>query len=493
MNSTTRSLTAASKGVLRKLGLVTVLVMVCWLIPASPALANFSTLPGWYWLNPLPVSSGDGANWLSAAMYGNDAWISGAGATLLHSTDSGRTWQPQDTSSTVDLNDLTFVSPTVGWAGNWEAVMRTTDGGQGWTTTDPCGTDTVQCLFALDATHAWAGCSPYNKKRAWTSLFRTTDGGASWATLSLPCPFDDVVFTSPTDGWGVADTDTVVDPGNGAMPFIVDVTSTIYRSSDAGTTWTPVRTAPHEDLDCVASSDASHIVAGGASVTVQGPYTPPTYAPLVVRSADTGADWSPSAPPAGAADHVTDLTFADDSRGWAATSRFGYEQGTVYATTDGGANWSVLGSQGFDAIAGAASGDLVACDDTHLMAAPAGRPYSSVDPSSSALGTADICGLSFADQQQGWAVSRSATVYRTTNAGARWDSSTIPFGYHALYDVYYQGPTRLWAVGGSGAMVRSTDNGVTWSDVDSTTSQLLMGITFDSAGAGWAVGGSSQR
>jgi len=190
-------------------------------------------------LNPLPVSSGDGADWLSAAMYGNDAWISGAGATLLHSTDSGRTWQPQDTSSTVDLNDLTFVSPTVGWAGNWEAVMRTTDGGQGWTTTDPCGTDTVQCLFALDATHAWAGCSPYNTKRAWTSLFRTTDGGASWATLSLPCPFDDVVFTSPTDGWGVADTDTVVDPGNGAMPFIVDVTSTIYRSSDAGTTWTP--------------------------------------------------------------------------------------------------------------------------------------------------------------------------------------------------------------------------------------------------------------
>lgn len=138
MNGTTRSPTAASKGVLRKLGLVTVLVMVCWLIPASPALANFSTIPGWCWLNPLPAGN---QTWLSASMYETDAWISGSGPTLLHSTDSGRTWQPQDTSSTVDLDDLTFVSPTVGWADNWEAVMRTTDGGQGWTTTDPCGTN----------------------------------------------------------------------------------------------------------------------------------------------------------------------------------------------------------------------------------------------------------------------------------------------------------------------------------------------------------------
>ena len=125
--------------------------------------------------------------------------------------------------------------------------------------------------------------------------------------------------------------------------------------------------------------------------------------------------------------------FADGSRGWAATSRLGYESGTVYATTDGGASWSVLGWQGFDAIACAPSGDLVACcDDTHLMADPAGCPYASVDPSSSALGTVTIYGMSFADQEQGWAVAGGATVYRTTNAGARWDSSTIPFGHQEL-------------------------------------------------------------
>jgi len=68
---------------------------------------------------------------------------------------------------------------------------------------------------------------------------------------------------------------------------------------------------------------------------------------------------------------------------------------------------------------------------------------------SSALGTAEIAALSFADQQQGGRSRRAPlSIARPTPARAG-THRTIPFLdsiAQPLYDVYYQGPTRLWAV-----------------------------------------------
>lgn len=501
MNSETRSLTGGSKGVHRKLGLVSVLVMACWLLLSGTAFANFSTIPGWYWVNPLPAGI---HTWISASMYEDEAWISSADSLLLHSTDSGRTWRTLNSNGPTGLDDLSFTSPTAGWALKYgQGVQRTTDAGQTWTSSlNPGGWFTD--LYCLDATHVWAGWTDSSSYVSTThTYYYTTDGGASWQTETLPVPFEDVVFTSATDGWGVGNSYTFTVGG-----AINDVTSTIYHTTDAGVTWSVARNAPHEELNSITAVDASHLVVGGATVTYRGVNTLASFSPLAARSSDGGVSWSSATLPDvwNYEGRVRSLAFSDDTRGWARTEyshddNYGNVTITeaVYATTDGGATWSTLGTQGATAIACNSAGDLVACDSNHVMAAPWGSPFAVVDPSSIGS-TGAPTSLCFSSAQRGWGVS-GTTVYSTTDGGARWDQSLITSLTAAdqLNRICCQtvtgGPlgqlVLLWAVGDKGTMVESADDGATWSAVDSTTSQDLTDITFSDDSNGWAVGGAS--
>ncbi|HVC33044.1 MAG TPA: hypothetical protein VNL16_05995 [Chloroflexota bacterium] len=62
-----------------------------------------------------------------------DGWIASPRGSLLHSTDAGQTWQPATISSN-SFSDVSFASPSVGWAlsGEGPGLWATGDGGKSW-------------------------------------------------------------------------------------------------------------------------------------------------------------------------------------------------------------------------------------------------------------------------------------------------------------------------------------------------------------------------
>ena len=159
------------------------------------------------------VSSGEDLR--SLALAGTtDVWAVGTGhragyfdttrnGQYLHSTDSGVTWTTgwQGTPATATgLSDVTFFDREQGWMAGDES--------------NPSGP---------------------NKPVVW----RTSDRGATWQSVSLndTVGAGDIAFASATSGWLAAGT-------------------TLWRSTDAGVTWTPQITGG-DPVTWIQAEDAS--------------------------------------------------------------------------------------------------------------------------------------------------------------------------------------------------------------------------------------------
>lgn len=79
------------------------------------------------------VTSGTGDNLMSITISGNDAWICGEGGAVVYSNTAGQTWVAQTANTSVDFNDVAFVSATEGWLVGLSGEMKyTSDGGTTW-------------------------------------------------------------------------------------------------------------------------------------------------------------------------------------------------------------------------------------------------------------------------------------------------------------------------------------------------------------------------
>jgi len=109
---------------------------------------------------------------------------------------------------------------------------------------------------------------------------------------------------------------------------------------------------------------------------------------------------------------------------------------------------------------------------------------------------ADLYAVSFVDANNGWAVGNVdsttmlATIIHTVDGGITWTSQTSNTAQdEALYGVVFVGPMNGWAVGTSGTIVVTADGGNTWTPQASGTTQDLNGVGFAADGQnGWAVG-----
>ncbi|HEX9972820.1 MAG TPA: FlgD immunoglobulin-like domain containing protein, partial [bacterium] len=109
----------------------------------------------------------------------------------------------------------------------------------------------------------------------------------------------------------------------------------------------------------------------------------------------------------------------------------------------------------------------------------------------------EITGISFIDEQVGWAISYDGYVFQTTDGGQQWsflDSirvssiTTVPF--HPIRDIEFVTADSGWAIGGiSGVMViaRTTNGGKDWTNPDATGSSLQE-VTFLNNKLGWICG-----
>lgn len=238
----------------------------------APAVGSTSSSPG--------LSVSNGQLWaLIGSGSGGDRQVP---PSLAVSTDGGSTWArtapisvPGHPEQLVRVSQGSgfVVSASTGGSRNSSSLLETTDGGTSWRRlADPCGNLADQRLSAVDANHLWLTCGsePGAGLQA-KAVYFSTDGARTWR---------------PTASVGLAKATSVGSlPGSG---YIVGLAATSDRH-----VW---------------------LVLGDGSVEV---------------STDQGHTWRPafSLPPAtGGAEEVT---FVDQSHGWALTTR------GLWRTTDG--------------------------------------------------------------------------------------------------------------------------------------------------------------
>lgn len=210
-----------------------------------------------------PGDEGPNAIWYLAAGHASQPGTLYAGiepAALHASRDRGASWAPltglneHPTSTTwqpakgglalhsiyVDPREAKRIYAAVSAGG----VYRSDDGGDSWT---PCNRG-VRAEYLPDTRPETGHCvhrivlSPADPDRLYqqshTGCYRSDDRGASWIeiTAGLPSDFGYAVATDPRD----PDTVFVIPEESSHMRTTVGGAITVYRSRDAGATWSPL-------------------------------------------------------------------------------------------------------------------------------------------------------------------------------------------------------------------------------------------------------------
>jgi photosystem II stability/assembly factor-like uncharacterized protein len=224
--------------------------------------------PGWQAGATISATGGTifDATFLDAA----NGWAVGSGGGLYHTVDGGSTWATVVTGITNDLDQVVFADPQDGYVRGNNIILQTTNGGVSWQQLPTTFPNTMASLSAPSPSMLAVYATPNN---APDGVYISTNSGISW-TLSLTATnINQVLFTSPLDGWvvganavlrtvdGGASWQTVFDasgpggtsnnylqiywldaangfmlafPGGGPSPEIL-----VLRTTDGGHAWTP--------------------------------------------------------------------------------------------------------------------------------------------------------------------------------------------------------------------------------------------------------------
>ncbi len=338
--------------------------------------------------------------------------------------------RPGDTPA---LEAIHMVDALTGWAltarTGASTLLRTTDAGAHWTVVAPRSSSgqemPVYQVSVLSALIAWAvpaGTIPENT----TQIFHTIDGGRTWSHVTIPARSGySIHFIDARDGWLLSDEG----PALGSQA--VDV----YRSTDAGETWTRVARAGLRDESNglpfggdkggITFLNATTGWITGATNGLDSIYLFVTY--------DGGSAWRqqqlPVPPQAGphwealtrpptfftAHDGVLPVSYSifNNSKETGVISVF-------YMTRDGGATWKYT-----TPLSGCCSSTFADINhgwvtDGHLlyMTSDGGRNWTVIRPGPF---FADVRQLDFVSSGVGWAVRETSPfLLKTVNGGHTW-------------------------------------------------------------------------
>jgi len=284
----------------------------------------------------------------------------------------------------------------------------------------------------ISATTGWAllfGTPPSTR----SYVYRTTDGAKHW-NLQLDLAgagFGDIKFFDSKRGmvW---------------IGFPIQ----LYRTSDAGSHWSPVSLPPYQ-ADEVTYSDPSHIWLLASEPD-------PGLLRHFFATSDGGNAWTELAWPKGAVWAnklaVGHLQFRQPGEGWLATAE-GSEP-AVYSTADGGASW-----------------------ERHALPRPSGLD-NAVDTYVSLLPGAGV--IAYID----FGPPMDLIQYTSFDGGTTWSLVTHPPNAPAQ-DISFQDSSHWWAAG-SGTLWKSSDAGRSWKFVYQEPNSWVFQPRFIDMKHGWA-------
>ena len=460
----------------------------------SAGICTSSNPAGWCWVQPAPHSneltalaingrtihavgrrtsmrsSDDGATWQidfnGIDVYWSDvaspapgvlvaaatASYGGSGLDLgLHrSTDGGQAWTfvlPQP------VNAVVFESATTGIAVG-AGIWRTTDGGVNWSVVQALSIMQLD-LVVSPAPGVYVAIGSMLNTPA--LIMRSVDGGLTW-TSPAPGTSDhlaDIAFGTATDG-------------------VIATNGNVLRTTDGGASWSAPIAVTTSLIDTVAFANGSTVVAMGAFGEV-------------FRSSDAGLTWSAgNTPLLSGAQNIARMKFLSATDGYAV----GF-YGQIWRTTDAGQNWSlVAGGSSLETF------DSIEFRGGEGMAAAGGGVFRTLDGGATWENMGGGIAFDVALLDATVRVAVGAGIRRTTDRGQTWStvhSTAVGQTLRAVDFVPSTGTTgvAVGSNGSSGFMLRTTDGGQTWSSVFVGAVPALATVAFSAStpNLGIAAGG----
>jgi photosystem II stability/assembly factor-like uncharacterized protein len=168
--------------------------------------------------------------------------------TFAVSSDGGQSWQkvtpplPHGVVSVV----VDPAQPSTVFALGAEGIARSTDSGMTWSIPEPVDSRLLAIAPSNPSRHYRAGYTSAVGQQV-VVLFRSDDAGVSWTGVRLPEQLSGALAL-------------VVDPADAQSFWIVPGAGKIYHSPDAGITWQDA-TPPVPAFDLTIAADGSHLYA----------------------------------------------------------------------------------------------------------------------------------------------------------------------------------------------------------------------------------------
>lgn len=380
---------------------------------------------------------------------------------LFRTADGGATW--------ADLGEVIAAGPfaaPIGFTAPTASIVvasdgagdlyRSTDAGQTWAQTFATPGPTPGFLGSEAPVFADAQTGYFGFGAGF--LIRTVDGGATWSQISSGSGTTLLAMDRFANGnlITVGEGGEVLTRAGGAAPWLlrgtlsaanlvavqvvgpqevvtVDATGVVYRSADAGATWTAALSAP-ADLSA-ADLHFDTLLAGW--VVGQG-----FSGAALFHTVDAGATWT-SVPDFQGTYVAVDFAGAS---GWAAAV-----YGTLYRTVDGGLNW-------------------------------AGLQLPGLSPT--------VRDLDFWNPSIGYAVGANGYAARSGDGGLTWQMLPTPDATDQLTALDLVGPDELWVATASGKTLYSATGGQNWAVMDAGPAGFgsYSALAASPAGDAWIAG-----
>lgn len=318
------------------------------------ALIALAVLPGLLSAQAPAVSeqaSGTTALLIGVSAVNRDTvWVSGQQGTVLRTTDGGARWEVHRVpgAERLEFRDIHAASATEAWAlsignGASSRIYHTADAGSTWTLQFQNADSAAfyDCLAFFDRQHAVVfGDATAGR----TMILRTEDGGTHWNLL----PAEAVPAPLAGEG-GFASSGGCTTSLGDRHAWIATTEARVFRSTDAGLTWTastaPLAHGNGTGMTSTAWRDTRHgIAVGGASGRTR---VTDTTSAAVAFTEDGGVTWTLARrPPPGSLFGVSWLAKPNAiviaSLGGAMVSR---NAGATWTALDQHQYWSVGGAE----------------------------------------------------------------------------------------------------------------------------------------------------
>lgn len=155
-------------------------------------------------------------------------WIAGRGV-LLHTEDGGRVWVEHPLLSGVnswESVDFAWADAHTGWLIFSEHIFHTFDGGQTWQEQSQSSDWLLENIVCLDDRHAWITSGD--------TILRTTDGGLTWSSHNYGPGyyFSAFTFTNEHLGWAVSFDHILHTVDGGQTWYVQHETENVYGLAD---------------------------------------------------------------------------------------------------------------------------------------------------------------------------------------------------------------------------------------------------------------------